>query len=78
MGYMEDVKFYVDILLADGKIHFINDRIYHYRIENNSVRHSLTVEQIKKNFNSIINVLNDIEIKYKDKFKFEDKKMNNQ
>lgn len=74
MGYMEDVKFYVDILLADGKIHFINDRIYHYRIENNSVRHSLTVEQIKKNFNSIINVLNDIEIKYKDKFKIKNKK----
>ncbi len=36
--------------------------------------YSFTVGQIKKYFNSIINVLNNIEIKYKDKFKFEDNK----
>ena len=74
MCYMEDAKYYIDILLANGKIHFINDRLYHYRVENNSVSHSFTVDQIKKNFNSIINVLNDIEIKYKDKFKIKNKK----
>lgn len=63
-GFMEDVKFCVDLLLKKCNIYFLNEKLYHYRICDDSVSHRVSFNQIKKNFESAVDILGIIEKSY--------------